>query len=362
MGDREALLRAVCENPDDDTPRLVFADWCEEHGERERAEFIRIQCELARGSVSDSRAADLRARESQLLDEFATLWAEPLRGLIHQFVFKRGFVERVEMSLEAPAEQIVRVFEVAPIRRVRDQNQFCDFSGVVDALPRMRQLTGLEFWWLYAFDDELLGRILTSEHLANLRTLILHHDRNGNLADDEVLIAGLQSPYRSNMVELAINVDDQWRGPSDRVIRAIAESRYLGRVTKLDLSNTRMTDETIDALAAAGFFRRVEQLDLARSQLYLSTWRRLLAHLGEGGAAGRMTWLRLHDAVVAERYGTPGLYLADDPLAAEFTVLLGEHAVDWQSVFVDTFNHDANTHPCAKCWVGREFPRRPATG
>jgi uncharacterized protein (TIGR02996 family) len=33
MNDREALLRAVCENPDDDTPRLVFADWLEEHGE-----------------------------------------------------------------------------------------------------------------------------------------------------------------------------------------------------------------------------------------------------------------------------------------------------------------------------------------
>ena len=25
MGDREALLRAICENPDDDLPRLVFA-------------------------------------------------------------------------------------------------------------------------------------------------------------------------------------------------------------------------------------------------------------------------------------------------------------------------------------------------
>ena len=33
MTEREALLRAVCENPDDDTPRLVFADWLDENGE-----------------------------------------------------------------------------------------------------------------------------------------------------------------------------------------------------------------------------------------------------------------------------------------------------------------------------------------
>jgi uncharacterized protein (TIGR02996 family) len=360
MTDREVLLRAVCENPDDDLPRLVFADWLEEHGEPDRAEFIRVQCELARGAAFGPRADELRLRERQLLDEFAVAWAEPLRGLVSQFIYARGFVERVEMSLETPAEQIVRVFDLTPVRHVRDQNQFCDFQGVVDALPGMDRLTGLEFWWLYAFDDQLLGRILTSEHLANLRTLVLHHDRNGNLADDEVLIAGLMSPHRSNTVELAVNVDDMWRGPSDRVIRAMTESRYLGRVKKLDLSNTQMTDETVDALAAAGFFHRLEQFDLARSQLHLATWRRLLGRLRDGRAVERMVWLRLHDTIVAERYGTPELYLARDPLAGEFTALLGENVVDWQSVFVDTFNHDANTHPCARCWVGWEFPGRLA--
>lgn len=36
-----AFLRAIAANPDDDTPRLVFADWLEEHGEPERAEFVR---------------------------------------------------------------------------------------------------------------------------------------------------------------------------------------------------------------------------------------------------------------------------------------------------------------------------------
>ena len=51
MTQRDALLRAVCENPDDDLPRLVFADWCDENGEPERAEFIRTQIELRRSDT-----------------------------------------------------------------------------------------------------------------------------------------------------------------------------------------------------------------------------------------------------------------------------------------------------------------------
>ncbi len=46
--DREALLRAVCLSPGDDLPRLLLTDWCEENGEGERAEFIRVQIELWR--------------------------------------------------------------------------------------------------------------------------------------------------------------------------------------------------------------------------------------------------------------------------------------------------------------------------
>ncbi len=46
--DRDAFMAAILAAPDDDLPRLVFADWLDEHGEPERAEFIRVQCELAR--------------------------------------------------------------------------------------------------------------------------------------------------------------------------------------------------------------------------------------------------------------------------------------------------------------------------
>ncbi|CAN5391072.1 hypothetical protein BH11PLA2_BH11PLA2_23350 [soil metagenome] len=39
--DREAFLKAIIANPADNLTRLVYADWLEEHGEAERAVYIR---------------------------------------------------------------------------------------------------------------------------------------------------------------------------------------------------------------------------------------------------------------------------------------------------------------------------------
>ncbi|VTT98929.1 Repeat-companion domain protein OS=Isosphaera pallida (strain ATCC 43644 / DSM 9630 / IS1B) GN=Isop_0537 PE=4 SV=1 [Gemmataceae bacterium] len=46
-----AFVEAIRRAPDDDTPRLVVADWLDERGEGERAELIRVQCEIARAKV-----------------------------------------------------------------------------------------------------------------------------------------------------------------------------------------------------------------------------------------------------------------------------------------------------------------------
>lgn len=46
ISDGPALLDAILADPEEDTPRLVYADWLEEHGQGERAEFVRVQVEL----------------------------------------------------------------------------------------------------------------------------------------------------------------------------------------------------------------------------------------------------------------------------------------------------------------------------
>jgi uncharacterized protein (TIGR02996 family) len=43
----KAFLEAIIENPNDDAPRLMLADWLDERGQADRAEFIRLQIRLA---------------------------------------------------------------------------------------------------------------------------------------------------------------------------------------------------------------------------------------------------------------------------------------------------------------------------
>lgn len=47
MSDEDALLSAITANPAEDTPRLVYADWLDEHDRHIRAEFIRLQIDIA---------------------------------------------------------------------------------------------------------------------------------------------------------------------------------------------------------------------------------------------------------------------------------------------------------------------------
>ena len=66
----EPFLAAVCAAPADDTPRLVYADWLDDHDHPDRAEFIRVQIRLDRAKSPDARDKT-RARDL----EFAQLWA-----------------------------------------------------------------------------------------------------------------------------------------------------------------------------------------------------------------------------------------------------------------------------------------------
>lgn len=47
MTDQIDFIRAIIENAHEYVPRLMYADWLEEHGQQKRAEFIRVQCRIA---------------------------------------------------------------------------------------------------------------------------------------------------------------------------------------------------------------------------------------------------------------------------------------------------------------------------
>src|SRR5438552_114024 len=65
-----AFLRLIAAAPDDDAPRLIYADWLEERGDP-RGSFIRVQCALARLAADDPRRGDLEGVERHLLAAYA---------------------------------------------------------------------------------------------------------------------------------------------------------------------------------------------------------------------------------------------------------------------------------------------------
>src|SRR5258708_34790909 len=71
-----ALLKAIAREPDEDHHRLAYADWLTENGDPNRAELIRLQCNLERGvdwlngqSAEGNRVTELKNREKDLIKE-----------------------------------------------------------------------------------------------------------------------------------------------------------------------------------------------------------------------------------------------------------------------------------------------------
>src|ERR1051325_2765416 len=111
MDTQEAFMKAIIDQPDDDAVRLVYADWLDENGQPERAEFIRVQIELSRISEDDPRYWDLKTREEDLLIDRGDSWVrelpEGMRGAHGSDVLLR-MLELVTAILRSPIAPVFR--------------------------------------------------------------------------------------------------------------------------------------------------------------------------------------------------------------------------------------------------------------
>lgn len=84
------MLRAIHDDPADDAPRRVYADWLLERGDP-RGELIHLQCELATFGTRDPRRKKVLAREQALLRTHNATWG-PFHDPRFAWAFERGFV------------------------------------------------------------------------------------------------------------------------------------------------------------------------------------------------------------------------------------------------------------------------------
>lgn len=129
----DAFIATIKDNPLSDGPRLVFADWLEEQGQCNRAEFIRVQIELAKRlpgdvhgqceyscGVPECRWYELIKTERRLLGKWphefidASYWGNSFRS-----IYRRGFIEEVVANWDGLRDGLDKVLKNHPIMTVR---------------------------------------------------------------------------------------------------------------------------------------------------------------------------------------------------------------------------------------------------
>ena len=93
------LLAAIRQHPDDDAPRLVYADWLEERGELARARLIALLCRIAALPAWEREAVEARREVDVLVCDHGERWRDELPSLdgVAWTTFARGFVDGVRV-------------------------------------------------------------------------------------------------------------------------------------------------------------------------------------------------------------------------------------------------------------------------
>jgi uncharacterized protein (TIGR02996 family) len=339
MSDRDALLAAIRESPRDDAPRLIYADWLDEHGEPDDAEFIRIQIELEsfrrldgdldrwRRAVIDQflddptpseippqwrRYAELGRRERELLKAHRWDWLGPLGSMdsdytsLFSVTFRRGFVEEVAVATSAflggselvrsSCPVLQRLTLYGPRDLVAELTGIADLNGI-----RELELAG----WITAYDARFLASSFALQSVESLTLWI------GNREDSEVIRTLASRPWEG--------------GPSGRTSPLAAGPHLpeLREVVLIQLNGGLRADDPhgrLDRQAEqlAGEFNRILGRAVARVERPWARMFPLSENVGYGLIAGR-------------RAGRPSLIVEATEVLLSFDAagrLIGEDAIE----------------------------------
>jgi uncharacterized protein (TIGR02996 family) len=307
----EGLLRAIAAEPDDDTHRLVLADWLDEHGEPERAEFIRLQCRLA--EIPDWLAWMLPEeplrRALQLQVAHRKRWVKGLTWA----GFARGMAE--EIRLTGSRDNWLGLLTLArkkqPIRRVRADLRPEDWDAFAGEVLGSLRLGELELNLQGPLGADQVTALVNAPHFAALRGLALTYWPM-DVAAARVLAEATAPELR----DLSLKC-----GLGDEGISVFARARGFPRLRQLCLAYNGIGGEGAIALATQPTCEGVTHLDLSHN------------HLGDTGLAALLSspWLgRVRSLCLRQNgLGTEGVaVLARSPLLANLNHLsLRDNAV-----------------------------------
>jgi uncharacterized protein (TIGR02996 family) len=257
----QQLLRAIHDAPDDDAPRLVYADWLQQHGDPgRRGEFIALQ-------FAAQKDPGLWKRVNEIPK---TGWLPALGGEENKLSWSRGFPSSWSTDADTFLAAGERVFAAAPTIRhleLHFSSWGAPRAADVAERPELARLAGLVVRGAALGDDHLVT-LTGSRHLRRLTSLTLLEQGLGddglarlvnfvgcrgltglNLYGNRITSEGVKfiagfHPFRA----LAFLGLARMPGIGAAGARALAESTRLKRLRDLHLDGCPIGDEGARAL------------------------------------------------------------------------------------------------------------------
>jgi uncharacterized protein (TIGR02996 family) len=253
------FLQALLDDPDDQTSRLIFADWLDEHDDP-RGEFLRLQAELAvwvpeyaRRTVLQQRERDWRQRHGS-----ARLLG-PLLGLGSTCDYENG-TGRLSLDVQR-------------------------FLGRRFAL---RGADGLRAAWVRTVRLEGARGRLADLAAAPALDAVTALDLSGQELTDAELPRLLESPYLSGLRELDLSAN----ALTDAALRSLAASPLVDRLSRINLRNNDLRGEELQAWLPAIRSGKV-RLELAGNPLEAGVSELLRSELPADGKLPRFLCVSL---------------------------------------------------------------------
>lgn len=283
------LVRTILAQPNDDTARLVYADWLDENGDPKHAELIRVQCELAKKTCVGARRKTLTKREAELLSDASFhLPGQP------PFQYARGFISE-SCTLTLTGKEVL--LDMSPIIWSRTEGprgfdvnlepqqiavldralglklNLCglparglkwDDSFITECLARV---TGLECWE-GSFNRNAVKRLTKCPHLSGVTSITF--DKAGTVPLG-LIVSLFLSPALPNITSIHLDGEDWFVDDGDTdatqddvaaFVTQIGASPKAAQLTNLQL-NCLIGDEVTRALIDAPHLRPAEQLCLS---------------------------------------------------------------------------------------------------
>jgi uncharacterized protein (TIGR02996 family) len=277
------LLCSIARNPDDDTVRLAYADWLDEHEQSARAEFIRAQVQVANLKEDSPLRRQFAFRCRQLLDAHEEMWLIPRDEFEFDWHWSRGFVDSFTTSPVDLRHTDAKLFDTYPFRRLWVKK----LGGKADGLqhiPTDNRITALDLIG-NKLSVNSLKRLAKFAHFPHLTELGLMFN---DLRDTAVkVLCGEAFFQRLSLIRLGANpftpsARDQLRGHfGDRVTFAYdRETERLYKIQDDYLLVGRGKDFTQFLLLAGTQRQRLAVFDHAGN--LLRTEERTVAGVGIG--------------------------------------------------------------------------------